>query len=450
MAVIEEQNPLTNFMYALKAPETKRQWPGRLKIVLDFLHLEGTLEQQAKIFVIRAREKPDWVQQKLMQFFSYQIERVQLKEISETTIPNYYKAAKLFCEMNDLLLNWKKISRMLPKRRNAANDRAPTIEELQKLIEYPDRRIKPIIYTMVSPGFRIGAWDYLQWKHVIPIPNNDGEIAAAKLRIYAGDREEYYAFVTPEEYGSLRQWMEFRAGYGEIISSESWVMRDLWQTTNVDHGFKNGLATSPKKLKSSGIKKIIERALWEQGIRHTLPVGIRRHEWKAAHGLRKFFKTRAEQAMRPANVELLMGHDIGISTSYYKPTEREILDDYLKAVDLLTINGGNAVLQKQVQELKDKSKDSEYIIKGKLEDKEKEIHSLKDDMNSMRDDMNNIFEILKIAKRNNGSLAKDRTMLDEKGCISFCQDYEDGRTISVKIPIGMVEIGEDETEQNHK
>jgi integrase len=161
MAVIEEQNPLTNFMYALKAPETKRQWPGRLKIVLDFLHLEGTLEQQAKLFVIRAREKPDWIQQKLMQFFSSQIERVQRKEISETTIPNYYKAAKLFCEMNDLLLNWKIISRMLPKRRNAANDRAPTTEELQKLIEYPDRRIKPIIYTMVSSGFRIGAWDYL-------------------------------------------------------------------------------------------------------------------------------------------------------------------------------------------------------------------------------------------------------------------------------------------------
>ena len=65
--------------------------------------------------------------------------------------------------MNDLLLTWKKISRMLPKRRNAANDRAPTIEELQKLIEYPDRRIKPIVYTMVSSGIRIGAWDYLKW-----------------------------------------------------------------------------------------------------------------------------------------------------------------------------------------------------------------------------------------------------------------------------------------------
>ena len=45
-----------------------------------------------------------------------------------------------------------------------ANDRAPTKEEIQKLIEYPDRRIKPVAYTMVSSGIRIDAWDYLRWK----------------------------------------------------------------------------------------------------------------------------------------------------------------------------------------------------------------------------------------------------------------------------------------------
>ncbi len=61
---------------------------------------------------------------------------------------------------------------------------------------------------------------------------------------------------------------------------------------------------------------------------------------EGSHGFRKFYKTRAEQAMRPANVELTMGHDIGVSKSYYKPTEREILEDYLKAVDLLSVNPG--------------------------------------------------------------------------------------------------------------
>jgi hypothetical protein len=99
----------------------------------------------------------------------------------------------------------------------------------------------------------------------------------------------------------------------------------------------------------------LERAIWEQGIRQPLAEGVKRHEWKAAHGFRKFYKSRAEQVMKPINVELTMGHNIGISASYYKPRECEVLEDYMKATDLLTINNDSKLLQKQVEELKEKS-----------------------------------------------------------------------------------------------
>ena len=171
-------------------------------------------------------------------------------------------------------------------------------------------------------------------------------------------------------------------------------MRDLWQTTNVDYGAKWGLATCPKKLQSSGIKRILERALWEQGIRQPLIEGAKRHEWKAAHGFHKFYKSRAEQVMRPINVEITMGHDIGISASYYKPTEKEVLDDYLKALDLLTINGDKHVLQKQVTELTEISKNNEYIIKGKLQEKDEEIGPGWEQFTSMQSQMQALITTL--------------------------------------------------------
>jgi hypothetical protein len=35
----QEQNPMANFMYALKAPETRRQWPRRLSVFTVYLFM---------------------------------------------------------------------------------------------------------------------------------------------------------------------------------------------------------------------------------------------------------------------------------------------------------------------------------------------------------------------------------------------------------------------------
>lgn len=49
---------------------------------------------------------------------------------------NFIKSLKVFWESADIDIPWKKVTRGLPKGRQAANDRAPTIEEIRKLVEY--------------------------------------------------------------------------------------------------------------------------------------------------------------------------------------------------------------------------------------------------------------------------------------------------------------------------
>jgi integrase len=83
-----------------------------------------------------------------------------------------------------------------PKGRRYANNRAPTLEEIRKITEYPDRRIKPIIYTMASSGIRLGAFDFLKWGDIKPVVKDDN-IIVATIRVYADEEEdEYFSFIT--------------------------------------------------------------------------------------------------------------------------------------------------------------------------------------------------------------------------------------------------------------
>jgi hypothetical protein len=183
-----------------------------------------------------------------------------------------------------------------------------------------------------------------------------------RIVVYAGQgkgkKKQYWSCITPQAYDAVKE-------SGETITGDSPVMRDLWQTTNVRRGGRGnitrGLATNPRFLKSKGIKTLLDRVLWKRGIRTTT---AKRHEFKAVHGFREFFMTHTEQAgMNSINVKILMGHSVGVEDHYYRPRERFILQDYLKAVPSQTES--EKLAQSRIKEIQEAETQRERRQKDK-------------------------------------------------------------------------------------
>ena len=97
---------------------------------------------------------------------------------------------------------------------------------------------------------------------------------------------------------------------------------------------------------------MIYEAWHVQGVRDKLQGSEKkRHEFKSTHSFRKIFETKCQNAkMNHNNIKLLMDHSLGESQNYHRPIQDELLQDYLRAVDFLTINDENK-LKKKILEL---------------------------------------------------------------------------------------------------
>ena len=223
-------DPLSNFNYALKVEDTRLKYLQRLKFFFNsVLENENDIQSQANEFMENAGSS-EWVYTAFINFIIEQNKRIAKSEVTAGTVRNYYKPAKLFCDMNDIVVNWKKITKGMIREKQHGDDRAPTFDELRELVKYPDSRIMPIVLVMISSGIRAGAWDYLKWKHIIPI-QQDGVIVGAKIIVYAGEPESYYSFITKVAYDACLEWMKFQGllwgdYHGRILAYERYMAED--------------------------------------------------------------------------------------------------------------------------------------------------------------------------------------------------------------------------------
>lgn len=125
----------------------------------------------------------------------------------------------------------------------------------------------------------------------------------------------------------------------------------------------------------SGIESLLSVILLKSGLR-TINHSRDRKEIARAHGFRKFFTTQViNSKVNPEIREMLLGHKIGLASCYYRPTQEDMLNEYSKAVDLLTIYGDNR-LKKKIREIELQSESNSTGMRSELFSKQEEIMSL--------------------------------------------------------------------------
>jgi integrase len=352
---------IDQFRAAIRNPITRDQYERRL---IAFLKMVKMTPDE---FVVKAKSQCSTIEKIIISFISAENDRVENKEITAGTVANVLKPIKTLLEMNDVTsLNWKKIKRVLPKVRRYALDRIPTIDEIQNIVEAADIRGKPLTLIFISSGIREGAINQLKVGDYTRIEG------IGRLTVYNGDPERYVTFISPEACSALDKYLTFRREHGEMVSTNSPLFRDKFDPIKKQEGRgHHGHTRRDAKeivvsMTGPSVIQYFNRLLFSIGIRNQKK---RRHDF-SVHGFRKYFKTRAEQAgMKSINVEILMGHSVGISDSYYRPTEKELLQDYVRVTDALTVSPEN----KLRHELEARGRS----IEVNLREKEREIQLLR-------------------------------------------------------------------------
>ena len=258
----------------------------------------------------------------------------KVKETSPSTAALIRNSVKKFLDVNGVTgIDWISIDDRIPEKKRFGEDRAPTTDEIKRMVVAADLRMKCIVLFLCSSGARIGGIPLLRWRDVAEVKADGLEFA--RVTIYRGDREQYNTFVTPEAYGHLLEYRKYRENIGEKVTPESFV---FVTASNVDD-FKPDRV---RALATDSVKLLLGRLNKQLGLRQVLTEGknARRFEFKQGHGFRKFFKTRMElSGAKPIITEMLMGHTVGVANSYMKPTQEEMVNEYVKAIPNLTIVG---------------------------------------------------------------------------------------------------------------
>lgn len=285
------------------------------------------------------------------------------KTKSYGAIHNYVSAIIAFYKINDIVLNVSKIKRFMPEQRKSNKDRGYTREEILKLLEFADERMRTVILILASTGMRIGAIPSLTLSNLETIEIENSGIKIYKITVYENHHEEHFTYCTPECAKAVDEYLEMRKRYGKKLTQNCFLIREQFDIRDpfaISKCQMTVAITLQNKIIDLGIRSgIRKRHSLEEDKKHQ--GGSIRKEVPIAHGFRKFFTTQlVNSKLNPEIREMLLGHTIGLASAYYKPSDDDFLIEYQKAINSLTISEVNK-LKMQVKKLEIEKSELEIL-----------------------------------------------------------------------------------------
>ena len=122
------------------------------------------------------------------QIISYLVHLRTNQKLSYSSLALRLAVLRRFYEMNDVVINWKKVSNYLGENIKLFKDRAYTTEEIQRLLTRADERIRVVILLLASTGMRIGAIPSLKLNHLTKVEDYN----LYQITVYENTKDEYY------------------------------------------------------------------------------------------------------------------------------------------------------------------------------------------------------------------------------------------------------------------